>query len=384
MKRLIARLALGFSLVAILTSGAMAQSQNAATTATTAPTPGNTAQSIPNVESESLEYLKQNQAERTRDQPGNLSPTYRRAKQGTKNYSSLPALEAGVLIQPKAQFPGQVRATTAGEAWRNYRNGPLTQIGGWLLAAAVLGMVLVYFIFGQIKLKRSPTGQVIERFTSFERTAHWTTAICFLILAATGLTMLFGRYVILPLFGHALFGWFSFACKNIHNFVGPLFTVSLIIVFLIFVKDNFPSAQDLKWLSRLGGMFGGQHVSSGRFNGGEKGWFWVGVVFLGLVVSGSGLVLNMLVPGIEYSRGNLQIASVIHIIGTVLFMTMALGHIYMGTIGMEGAYKGMATGFVDDEWAKEHHDLWYDDIQSGRISRVRTEETPPKPVPRTS
>ncbi len=381
MKRLIASLALGFLLVAILTSGAMAQNQD---TATTANTPGNTAQSIPNVESESLEYLKQNQAERTRDQPRNLSPTYRIAKQGTKNYSSLPALEAGVLIQPKARFPGQAHATTAGEAWRNYRNGPLTQIGGWLLAAAVLGMVLVYFIFGQIKLKRSPTGQLIERFTAFERTAHWTAAICFVILAATGLTMLFGRYVILPLFGHALFGWFSFVCKNIHNFVGPLFTVSLVIVFLIFVKDNFPLAQDLKWLSRLGGMFGGQHVSSGRFNGGEKGWFWVGVVLLGLVVSGSGFVLNMLVPGIEYSRGNLQIASVIHIIGTVLFMTIALGHIYMGTIGMEGAYKGMATGFVDDEWAKEHHDLWYDDVQSGRIPRIRTEEMPPKPVPRTS
>ncbi len=369
MKSLAAGLIFGFSLVVTLSGVARAQNQDAANTANA---PAKTAQSVPNVES--VDILKQNQAERSRDQPGNLAPTYRIVKEGRRNYSSLPAPEAGVLIQPKAQFPGQARATTAGEAWRNYRNGPLSQIGGWLLVVAVLAVVLTYFIFGTSKLKGKPTGRVIERFTSLERIAHWTTAISFIALALTGITMLFGRYIILPLFGATLFGWFSFACKNIHNFVGPIFTVSLVVVFLIFVRDNLPEPTDLKWLVRLGGVFGKENVSSGRFNSGEKLWFWGGVVVLGLFVSSSGFVLNMLVPGFDYTRGNMQIANVIHIISAVIFMSMALGHIYMGTLGMEGAFNAMATGFVDDEWAKEHHDLWYNDVQNGKIPRFRTQE----------
>jgi formate dehydrogenase subunit gamma len=204
--------------------------------------------------------------------------------------------------------------------------------------------------------------------------AHWTVAISFVVLAFTGILMLFGKHVILPLFGHTLFGWIAFACKNIHNFVGPVFTISLLVFFVIYVKDNLPEASDLKWLARLGGLRGKGHVSAGRFNAGEKLWFWGGVVFLGLIVSASGLILDMLLPGIEYSRGNMQIANVIHVVGAVLVASMSLAHIYIGTIGMEGAYAAMRTGYVDDTWAKEHHDLWYDDVVTGKVPRVRTEE----------
>lgn len=321
---------------------------------------------------ESADILKQNQAERSRDQPGNLAPTYRIVVKGQKNYSSLPAREAGILIQPKAQFFGQSRATTAGEAWRQYRNGPLTKIGGWLLLFTLLVLGATYLLMGQVKLKEKPTGRLIERFTPFERLAHWTTAISFVLLAITGVTMLFGKYVLLPVFGLTLFGWLAFACKNIHNFVGPVFCGGIVVLFILFVKHNLPAALDLKWLLKLGGMFGGAHVSSGRFNGGEKVWFWGGVVLLGLVMSGSGFVLDMLVPGLDYTRANMQIASVIHIVGAVLLVSVALGHIYMGTIGVEGAYAAMRSGYVDDTWAKEHHDLWYDDIQSGKLPRIRT------------
>ena len=323
---------------------------------------------------EPLDILKQNQAERSRDQPGNLAPTYRIVVEGRKNYSSLPAPEAGILIQPKAQFFGQSRATTAGEAWRQYRNGPLTKIGGWLLLFTVLVLGATYLFKGQVKLKEKPTGRLIERFTPFERVTHWTTAISFVLLAFTGITMLFGKYVLLPVFGLTLFGWLAFACKNIHNFVGTLFAGSIIVFFVLFVKDNLPAALDLKWLLKLGGMFGGAHVSSGRFNGGEKVWFWGGVVLLGLAMSASGFVLDMLVPGLDYTRGNMQIASVTHIVGAILLVSVTLGHIYMGTIGVEGAYAAMRSGYVDDTWAKEHHDLWYDDIQSGKLPRIRTRQ----------
>lgn len=355
MKKWFATLAFGLSLLA---PPAFAQSNEPA-------------KAVPNVES--ADILKQTQAERTRDQPGNAAPTWRQITDGQKHYSSLPAPEAGILIQAKAQFPGQDRATTAGEAWRQYRNGPLMQIGGWLLIVAFVVCAAVYFIKGPIRLKERPTGRVIERFTSIERIAHWSVAISFVILAISGLTMLFGKYILLPVFGYTLFGWLAYLLKNIHNFVGPIFAISIVVFFVIYVKDNLPQSSDATWLARLGGVVGG-HASAGRFNAGEKIWFWLGLVVLGLVVSASGLALDMLLPGIEYTRSNMQIANIIHLVGTTLIASMAVAHIYLGTLGTEGALEGMKTGYVDDAWAKEHHDLWYDDVQSGKIPRVRSED----------
>jgi formate dehydrogenase subunit gamma len=325
---------------------------------------------LPNIES--IDILKQNQAERTQLQPGNLAPTYRLVQQGTDNFVNIPAREAGVLIQPKTKFLGQSRETTAGEAWRQYHNGPLTLYGGWLISLVFLGILAFYLVFGPLRVKGVRTGRLIERFTVVERITHWTVALSFLALALTGLLMLFGKHVVLPVFGHVVFGWLAYLCKNVHNFVGPLFTVSLIVTFVIFVKDNFPALIDLQWIKMLGGARG--HAPAGRFNAGEKLWFWGGVVLLGIVVSASGFVLNQIVPGLLYTRGDMQLANVIHLIAAVLIFCASLGHIYMGTLGMEDAYSAMRTGYVDDEWAKEHHDRWYEDIQTGKVPRVRTQE----------
>lgn len=322
---------------------------------------------------ESIDILKQNQAERTRDQPGNAAPTFRIVNDGTKHYSSLPAPEAGVLIQGKAQFPGQARATTAGEAWRQYRNGPLTMIGGALLLITFSVIATFYYFRGQIKLHAPLTGRLVERFTPGERTLHWSMALSFVSLAVSGTIILFGKHVLLPVFGLTLFGWLTFLCKNIHNFIGPVFTVSIILFFIKFVKDNLPSASDIPWLFKFGGLLSGEHVSSGRFNAGEKILFWGAVVGLGLVVSASGFVLDMLVPSLEYSRAIMQISNIIHIVAALLAAAMVMGHIYLGTIGMEGAYASMRTGYVDDAWAKEHHEAWYAEIESGKIARIRSE-----------
>ncbi|NEX63206.1 formate dehydrogenase subunit gamma [Noviherbaspirillum galbum] len=366
MKRLFAVIALGISLAAV--SGAQAQAQD----------PGKpAAAAAPNVES--IDILKQNQAERTRDQPGNNAPTWRIVKEGTQNYSSLPYKEAGILIQPKAQFPGQEHATTAGEAWRRYRNGPLITFGGWLLIAALAALLAIYVVKGPARNSIPPTGRLIERFTPTERFVHWSVAISFSLLGLSGLVMAFGRHVLMPLFGHTLFGWLAYLCKNIHNFVGPVFLVSTVVFFAVYVRDNLPGKSDLHWLSRLGGVLGkDKHASSGRFNAGEKIWFWGGLTVLGLVVSASGFVLDKLVPGMPYLRGDMQVAHVIHLIGAVLFIAGAFGHIYMGTLGSEGAYKGMREGYVDDAWAMEHHDLWYEQIQRGDIPRIRSREERPE------
>jgi formate dehydrogenase subunit gamma len=213
---------------------------------------------------------------------------------------------------------------------------------------------------------------VIERFTYVERAAHWVNAITFVVLAVSGVVMAFGKFFLLPVMGATLFGWLSYALKNMHNFAGPLFAVSLVVVFFTFLKDNWPSKEDFAWIMKAGGLFGGPEVPSHPFNAGENLVSWAGVFFLGLIVVGSGVFLDKIVPAVDYTRANMQVAHMIHGVATVLMMAMFLGHIYMGTIGMEGAYKAMKTGYVDETWAKEHHELWYDDIKAGKIPAHRT------------
>ena len=319
-------------------------------------------------------YKDQTNAQRAEVQPGNNAPMWRAVGQGVTGVSSLPksqAPEAGNLIQPFVQYPGS-RLASAGEAWRQVRNNIIIPYGAALLLIAVGAMALFYFSKGTIELHGSETGRKIERFTPFERSAHWTNAIAFCALAISGIVMAYGKYFLLPIIGGTLFGWLTYAMKNLHNFAGPLFTVSLVVVFVTFVKDNLPSKEDLAWLLKGGGLFSGVEVPSHRFNAGEKVLFWAGVLFLGAVVVASGLVLNMLIPGLVYERATMQIANMVHGVASLFMMAMFIGHIYMGTLGMRGAYKAMREGYVDETWAKEHHELWYDDIKAGKIPAQRS------------
>lgn len=319
-------------------------------------------------------YATQTNAERSKVQPGNNAPIWRQVGAGVNGTSTLPvseAPEAGNLIQPFVQYPGS-RLTTAGEAWRQVRNNWIIPYGGALLLLVVVAIGLFFKAKGSIPLHGAETGKKIERFTYFERAAHWTNAIAFVILAVSGIIMAFGKFFLHPVIGATLFGWLSYALKNAHNFAGPVFAVSLIVVFATFLKDNLPKKEDLNWLLKGGGLFAGHEPTSHRFNAGEKVVFWGGVFFLGLIVVSSGLVLDKLVPGLIYERSTMQVAHMIHAVATVLMMAMFLGHIYLGTIGMDGAYKGMKTGYVDETWAKEHHGLWYDDIKNGKIPAQRT------------
>ncbi|WP_310384105.1 formate dehydrogenase subunit gamma [Roseateles sp.] len=315
-------------------------------------------------------------AQRARSQPGNNAPFWRGVHgSGDKaGISNLPGAEQGVLIQSMVQYPGS-KLTTAGEAWRQVRNQWIIPYGGSLLLITVLALALFYFSKGKLGGHVPYTGRFIERFTYFERAAHWSNAAAFSLLAISGLVLAFGKFVLLPVFGATLYGWLAFALKNVHNFTGPLFAVSLLVVFMTFVRDNLPTAHDIKWLLKGGGLFGGHEVPSERFNAGEKVIFWGGVFGLGLVVVGSGLVLNQLIPGMAYLRGDMQIAHMIHAVASVLMMSLFLGHIYMGTLGMKDALGAMKTGMVDEGWAQEHHELWFDDIRAGKIPAVRTAST---------
>lgn len=326
-------------------------------------------------------YAEQTNAQRAQVQPGNNAPHWRLVNSGQPGYSSLPhsqAPEAGVLIQRFVQYPGS-KYTSAGEAWRQVRNDWIIPYGGSLLLIVLVAIALFYFAKGPITVHGAETGRKIERFTYFERAAHWVNAVAFVVLAVSGLVMAFGKFFLLPIMGSALFGWMTWALKTAHNFVGPLFAVSLLVVFFTFIRDNLPKREDLTWLRKGGGLFNGQHVPSGRFNAGEKLVFWGGVMFLGFIVVGSGLVLDRVLPGLVYTRGTMQVAHMIHAVATILMMCMFLGHIYLGTIGMKGAYKAMKTGYVDETWAREHHELWYNDIQAGKIPAQRTQPRSKKP-----
>jgi formate dehydrogenase subunit gamma len=298
----------------------------------------------------------QEQQKRQMTQPGNNAPVWRDVrKEGQEHYTSIRGRETGVLIQ------------SAGETWRRIRNGPVTFYGGWLVVVVTLIIAALYFGKGPIKLHERPTSRLIRRFTPVEQVVHWSVAISFCILGISGLIMLFGKHVLLPIMGYTLFAWLTALAKNLHNFVAPFFIVAVVVMIFMWLRDNLPRAYDWQWFRKAYGFFmRGEHIPSGRFNAGEKGWFWFGVVGLSIVVSWSGVIL--LFPNFDQTRAVMQEAWIWHACAALLYIAMSLGHIYMGTIGVEGAYGNMRTGYTDETWAREHHELWYNEVKSGRTA----------------
>ena len=296
----------------------------------------------------------QEQQQRQMTQPGNNAPVYRQVREeGKEHYTSIQGRETGVLVQ------------SAGNTWRQIRNGPVTFWGGWLVLGVVLAVAALYFTKGPVKLHDQPSGRTLHRFSPVEQVAHWCMAISFVVLGISGLVMLFGKHVLLPVIGYTLFAWLTALCKNLHNFVGPFFIVATVIFVVLFIRDNLPRLYDLQWFAKAWGYVSGkEHVASGRFNAGEKVWFWGGVVVLSVIVSWSGLIL--LFPNFDQTRAVMQNAWIWHAVAALMYIAMSLGHIYLGTLGVEGAYQAMRTGYVDEVWAKEHHEIWYNEVKSGQ------------------
>jgi formate dehydrogenase subunit gamma len=295
------------------------------------------------------------QQQRAVTQPGNNAPVWREVRQGQSPYtnSTVQGRETNVLVQ------------SWGETWRQIRNGPVTFWGGWLVVIAALVIAALYFSKGTVELHGKPTGRLIRRFTPLDQVAHWCMGISFVVLGISGLIMLFGKHVLLPVFGYTLFAWLTALSKNLHNFVGPFFIVSTVIFVFLFARHNLPRAYDFQWFGRAWGYLTGKdHPPSGKFNAGEKVWFWGGVVGLSVVVSVSGVIL--LFPNFDQARSVMQQAWIWHAVAAILFICMSFGHIYLGTLGVAGAYQAMRTGYVDEVWAKEHHLYWYDEVKSDR------------------
>jgi formate dehydrogenase subunit gamma len=260
---------------------------------------------------------------------------------------SIPDTKEGTLIQPQ------------GREWRFFHEVILH----WFGAVAILGILLVltgfYLWRGMVRIEKGRSGRTVVRFNAFERFVHWMTASCFIVLAISGLNITFGKTVLLPLFGPGAFTTWSQALKYAHNFLSFPFTLGVIVIALMWIAGNIPNRIDLQWLKRGGGIVGNDHPPAYRFNAGQKAIYWI-VVLGGAAVAISGYVLMFPFYGPLTIQG-MQLAQIVHALVGVLFICAMLGHIYIGTIGMEGAFEAMGTGDVDVNWAEQHHKLWLDE-----------------------
>jgi formate dehydrogenase subunit gamma len=259
---------------------------------------------------------------------------------------------ARVLIQP------------AGRTWDYFHQVVLRWIGAIAIIGTLAVLAAAYFFVGRLRIAAGRSGRKILRFKPFERLAHWLTAISFVVLGITGLNITFGKAMLLPLIGPDAFSAFSQYAKYTHNFVSFAFVLGLAVIVAIFIKDNIPDKTDLEWFKQGGGFVKSKHAPARRFNAGEKLVFW-GALGAGVLVAVSGYLL--LFPFYVTNIFGMQIAQGLHAVIAMLFIALILGHIYIGTLGMEGAFEAMWTGGVDYNWAKEHHDLWLAQLTKDRI-----------------
>ncbi len=319
--------------------------------------------------------------------PGNWSGSssdaelWRAIRSGVQGTSSVQDPMAGVMVQ------------SDGENWQAFKNGPLSQFGGWMLLAVIVVLALFRVVRGQIKIDAGPSGQTIERFNALERATHWLTASSFIVLALTGLNVLYGRYVLKPVLGADAFASLTYYGKVAHNYIAFAFMLGIVLMFVLWVRHNIIDGTDLRWIAKGGGMFSkGVHPPAKRFNFGQKMIFWV-VILGGLTLSLSGLallfpfeitpwggtfaVMNIFGFGLPTDLTPLQetqLSVLWHGLTALVMIAIIIGHIYIGTpVGMEGAIGAVGSGQVDVNWAKEHHSLWVAELglepQSGAQQR---------------
>ncbi|MCE9684195.1 formate dehydrogenase subunit gamma [Halomonas alkalisoli] len=264
----------------------------------------------------------------------------------------------------------------SGETWRQLRNRWVSPFGLIAIGGMIVVIAVFYVIVGRKDLSGPRTGRKLLRWPLLVRSIHWTVATLFIVLALTGLNLLYGKFVFRPLFGDAVWGAMISASKVSHNYLGPLFGILLIVLLARVLKHNWPKKHDLEWFKQGGGLVGKGHPDAGFANGGEKLWFWL-LATVGIVVVVSGLVLDF--PNFGQSRDTMQWANIIHAVGALGLTAVALGHIYIGTIGSEGSLEGMTTGYVDETWAKDHHNLWYEAVKDQAVPEQELSAGRPPP-----
>lgn len=384
-------LVLGVIALARLSIATEAQAQSsvrppAGATVNVAPSPGLPRSNVPSRASQPVDVKK---GHVPGEALGNQSDSemWRAVRQGISGTVSIPDKQAGQLVQSE------------GDNWRAYRNGPLATWGVLSLVAMLLLMVLFLLARGRVAIDDGRAGTTITRFKDPERMGHWLIAVSFIILALTGLNITYGKYVLLPILGAPAFATLTQAGKWLHNYVAFSFMAGLVLVSMLWIKDNFPNAYDLKWIAKGGGLFTkGVHPPSKKFNAGQKFIFWsVLLGGIGLSLTGISLLFPSQVPLFSYIFAALgaigfdvptmltpvqegQYATTWHTIISTAMIVVIFGHIYIGTIGMEGAFDAMGSGDVDLNWAKQHHSIWVEEEMSA-AKQPPAEATGPKVAP---
>jgi formate dehydrogenase subunit gamma len=277
-------------------------------------------------------------------------------------------------ISGRCTLPDQKACTIeqpAGRDWRHFHQVTLR----WIGAISILGMLVLLVVFyltrGMVRLEAGRSGRVLVRFSTFERLVHWMTAACFIILAITGLNITFGKPLLLPLIGPEAFTAWSQWAKYAHNYLSFAFTLGVFMIFLMWIAWNIPNRRDIEWLKEGGGMVGHRHPPADRFNAGQKMIYWI-VVIGGTAVAVSGYLLMF--PFYGTNIAGMQVAQIVHGVVALLFVAAMLAHIYIGTIGMEGAFEAMWDGTVDVNWAKEHHSVWAErEVAKGHVTAAPPE-----------
>ena len=288
---------------------------------------------------------------------GNKADLWRGVRSGEQGTVSIPNKSAGVLVQSE------------GEAWRSLRNGPLSTYGVWVLGGMLGLLVLFFLVRGRIRIDGRKTGRTIQRFNAFERGVHWLTAGSFIVLAITGLNVLYGRYTILPLLGPDVFAAMTSYGKFVHNYLGFAFMIGIALIFLMWTKHNIPNRGDIDWALKAGGLFSkGVHPPAKKFNAGQKVIFWA-TVLGGAALGFTGV--QLLFPFSFASMADMQLYQLIHAGVAVVLIAVIVAHIYIGSVGMEGAFDAMGSGEVELQWAREHHSLWVEEVTGERPGHHR-------------
>lgn len=270
----------------------------------------------------------------------------------------------GQVCQGRVTIPDQKSGTLVqnGRIWQERMEGPVKRWGGWFLIAVVVLLALFYMMRGKVRVDRGLSGQKIERFTGFERFVHWLTATSFIVLGLTGLNIRFGRGVLMPLIGQDAFADLSQLGKTVHGFTSFAFILGIVLTLLIWIGNNLPAKGDGAWIGAGGGILKkGVHPPAGKFNAGQKLIFWA-VILLGGAIAVTGII--MMFPFYFSAMSGMQLATFLHSVLSIILIGVILAHIYIGTVGMQGAFDAMGTGQVDLNWAKEHHSRWVEQAQA--------------------
>lgn len=281
-------------------------------------------------------------------------------------------IRRGVVGTTEVRDPGaNVLIQGGGQNWRQLRNGVVASVTPWFMAVMVVLIGLFHLVIGPSRLEQTPSGERVQRWSLYERTMHWYTAILFILMAISGLSILFGRAVLIPVFGAGGFAAYAWVIKYMHNFLGPLFTAGVLLMVLSWIRWNLPKSEDWQWI--VATIKRKPHAPAGRMNAGEKMWFWFIAIF-GLAVCVTGLIMDF--PNAGFTRQTMQVANLIHGFVAVAWISVVFGHAYLGTIGVEGGWEGMIQGDVSVEWARQHHNVWYEQITHAEQQTPATSQQP--------